>query len=130
MTEFELNRGTVQFMIDKAHEFHSRDDVTFPDEPEIADEFWSSQVTADFGGDTYYQELKTTIDDLEPDQQIALVALMWVGRGDFSITEWNEALRNAEDSWNPHTADYLIGTSLLADYLSEGLQQIEEASSE
>ena len=127
MTEFELNRDTVQFLIDKAHEFHARDDVTFPEEPEVADEYWSSQVVADFGGDPYYQELKTTIDDLEPDQQISLVALMWVGRGDFSITEWAEALRNAEDSRTDHTADYLIGTSLLADYLAEGLEQFDTA---
>lgn len=130
MTEIELNRDTVQFIIDKAHQFHARDDVTFPEEPEVADEFWSGQVTADFGGDPFYQELKTTIDDLEPDQQICLVALMWLGRGDFSITEWSEALQNAGESWNDHTADYLIGTSLLADYLSEALQQVEAASSE
>ena len=128
MTEFELNRDTVQFIIDKAHEFHARDDVTFSEEPEIADEFWSSQVTADFGGDPYYRELKTTINDLEPDQQVSLVALMWLGRGDFSIEEWKQALLNAGESWNDHTADYLIGTSLLADYLSEGLQQFDEAS--
>ncbi|MGB5627074.1 MAG: DUF3775 domain-containing protein [Woeseiaceae bacterium] len=130
MTEIELNRDTVQFIIDKAHQFHARDDVTFPEEPEVADEFWSGQVTADFGGDPFYQELKTTIDDLEPDQQISLVALMWLGRGDFSITEWSEALQNAGESWNDHTADYLIGTSLLADYLLEALQQVEAASSE
>ncbi|MCP4300494.1 MAG: DUF3775 domain-containing protein [Gammaproteobacteria bacterium] len=130
MTEFELNRDTVQFLIDKAHEFHARDDVSFSEEPEVADEYWSSQVVADFGGDPYYQELKTTIDDLEPDQQISLVALMWVGRGDFSMTEWNEALQSAEESWTDHTADYLIGTSLLADYFAEGLQLFESADSE
>jgi hypothetical protein len=130
MTEFELNRDTVQFLIDKAHEFHTRDDVTFEEEPEVADEYWSSQVVADFGGDPYYQELKTTIDDLEPDQQMSLVALMWVGRGDFSMNEWVEALQNAEESWTDHTADYLIGTALLADYLAEGLQQFETAESD
>ncbi len=127
MTEFELNRDTVQFIIDKAHEFHARDDVTFEEEPEVADEFWSSQVTTDFGGDPYYRELKTTINDLEPDQQVSLVALMWLGRGDFSIAEWDEALQSAGESWNDHTADYLIGTALLADYLSEGLQQVDES---
>ena len=130
MAEFDLNRDTVQFIIDKAHEFHAKDDVTFPEEPEVADEFWSSHVTGDYGGDTYYQELKTTINDLEPDQQISLVALMWLGRGDFSIAEWNEALQDAAESWNDYVADYLIGTSLLADYLAEGLQQVDEGSSE
>jgi hypothetical protein len=130
MTELDLNRETVQFIIDKAHEFHARDDVTFADEPDAADEFWSRQVTADYGGDPYYQELKTTINDLEPDQQISLVALMWVGRGDFSITEWSDALESAEESWTNHTADYLIGTSLLADYLAEGLEQVEDTYTE
>ena len=130
MTEIDLNRDTVQFIIDKSHEFHARDDVTFAEEPEIADEFWSSQVRADFGGDPYYQELKTTINDLEPDQQISLVALMWLGRGDFSVAEWHEALQEAAESWNDHTADYLIGTSLLADYLAEGLVQVEDTASE
>lgn len=126
MTEIDLNRDTVQFIIDKAHEFHARDDVMFTEEPEIADEFWSSQVTADFGGDPYYQELKTTISELEPEQQVSLVALMWLGRGDFSVAEWQDALQDADDSWNDHTADYLIGTSLLADYLEEGLQQLDD----
>ncbi|MDH3576201.1 MAG: DUF3775 domain-containing protein [Gammaproteobacteria bacterium] len=130
MAELELNRDTVRQIIDMAHEFHARDDVTFEEEPEVADEYWSDQVVADFGGDTYYQELKTGIEDLEPDQQISLVALMWLGRGDFSMSEWGEALSNAEDSWNNHTADYLIGTSLLADYLADGLQQFDSAESD
>ena len=130
MTEFDLNRDTVRSIIDMAHEFHARDDVTFEEEPEVADEFWSSQVSSDFAGDAYYQELKSTINDLDPDQQVSLVALTWLGRGDFSFEEWPEALRNAEESWNHHTADYLIGTSLLADYLAEGLQQFETADTE
>ncbi|MDH3533337.1 MAG: DUF3775 domain-containing protein [Gammaproteobacteria bacterium] len=125
MTEFELNRDTVHFIINKAREFHTRDDVTFDDEPEVADADWSLQVTADYGTDPYYQELKTTIEDLEPDQQVSLVALMWLGRGDFTTEEWGDAVKFAEESWNDHTADYLIGTALLSDYLAEGLEQFE-----
>lgn len=127
MAEFELNRDTVQFIIDKAHEFHATESMTFPEEPEIADEYWSRQMTADYGHDPYYKDLKTMIDDLEPDQQISLVALMWLGRGDFSMDEWDKALQHAEKSWNDHTPDYLIGTSLLADYLAEGLDQFKTA---
>jgi hypothetical protein len=50
---------------------------------------------------------------------------MWVGRGDYSLEEWDEALTFAEENWTDHTAGYLIGTPLLADYLAEGLQQFE-----
>lgn len=130
MAELELNRDTVQFVIDTAREFHTRDDVSFEEEPDIGSEIWSEQLEADFGGDTYYQELKSTIEDLEPDQQMMLVALMWLGRGDFTLSDWSEALEHAEDSWNEHTADYLIGTSLLADYLAEGLAHFDGEASE
>lgn len=130
MVELDLNRDTVQFIIDKAHEFHSRDDVTFPEEPESATEDLAQQVTADYGADPYYQELKTTIEDLEPDQQISLVSLMWLGRGDYAIDEWDDALKYAGECWTDHTADYLIGTSLLADYLAEGLEQLDSEEGE
>ena len=56
---------------------------------------------------------------------MTLVALMWVGRGDYSLEEWEEALQFAEETWTENTAEYLIGTPLLADYLAEGLQQFE-----
>jgi hypothetical protein len=125
MTELELNRDTVRFVIDKAHEFHSREEVTFPDEPESSKEDWVQQVATDYSDDPYYQELKNLIDDLEPDQQVTLVALMWVGRGDYLFAEWADALKFAEETWTDHTADYLIGTALLADYLGEGLEQFE-----
>jgi hypothetical protein len=122
MPELELNPEIVQFIIDKAHEFHSREDVTFPEEPADVDPEWAEMVTTDYSSDPYYQELKTIIDDLEPDQQMMLVALMWVGRGDYSLEEWDEALAFAEETWTDHTAEYLIGTALLADYLAEGLE--------
>ena len=125
MAEIELNRETVQFLIDRAREFHTRDDVSFDEEPEVDDDDWSQQFAASFAADPYYQEIKTTVEDLEPDQQMTLVALMWVGRGDFSIDEWDDALKEAEENWNENTADYLIGTPMLSDYLAEAIDQLE-----
>jgi hypothetical protein len=125
MAELDLNQDIVRLIIDKVHEFQSRDDITFPDEPERIDVDWVQQVAAGYSTDPYYQDLCGIIEDLEPDQQMSLVSLMWLGRGDYSVDEWNDALQFAEENWTDHTADYLIGTSLLADYLDEGLQQLE-----
>ena len=93
MPALDLNPDIVQFVIDKVHEFHSREDVTFPEEneAEVVNEDLAEQFATDFAGDPYYQELTTTIDDLEPDQQMSLVALMWIGRGDYELEEWDEA---------------------------------------
>ena len=123
--ELNLNRDVVQLIIDAAHEFTTQADVTFADESEVFDETWAMQSTGQSGRSAYYEELKNKIDDLEPDQQISLVALMWLGRGDYSIEEWPEALAFAEETWTDHTANYLIGVSLLADYLQEGVDQID-----
>lgn len=129
MPSLDLNPEIVRFIIDKVHEFHSREDVTFPeeDEAEAVNEDLLEQFTADYASDPYYQELAAAIDNLEPEQQMTVVALMWVGRGDYSLDEWEDVLQAARDGWTDHTADYLVGTPLLADYLAEGLAQIETA---
>ena len=121
--ELELNRETVLFIIDKAHEFHVKEGVTIPEESLSPSDDWGRQALAAHADDPGAAELRNTIDDLEPDQQVTLVALMWVGRGDYTIDEWEDALSHAGDSWNKRTADYLMGTPMLADYLSEGLEQ-------
>jgi len=118
----ELNPDTVRFIIDKAREFQTHEDLDLSEAPaslEIGD--WSDEALAGFSEDFTYQELESTIEDLEPDQQISLVALMWLGRGDFSIEQWQEALDRAADEHNSRTARYLIATPLLAEYLEEAL---------
>jgi hypothetical protein len=66
-------------------------------------------------------ELREAIDDLNEDEVIDLIALAWVGRGDFSRGEWEEARALAEERHQEHSADYLMGMPTLGDYLEEGL---------
>ena len=116
-----LNPDTVCFLISRARVFHSKEQVVLPDVPDSPTDDWALQVLADHTGDSVFQEFKATVDDLEPDQQQALVALMWVGRNDFSQAEWETALQEARQNWGENTAEYLIAHPLLADYLLEGL---------
>jgi len=116
-----INPDTVCFLISRARVFHSKEDVVIPDTPDSPSEDWALQILADHRGDSVFQEFKVTIDDLEPDQQQAVVALMWVGREEFSATEWDMALAEARAEWNENTAEYLIAHPQLADYLLEGL---------
>lgn len=115
----ELNPETVCFIIDKAHEFQTQEDVFLEEEPSL--EGGASLLLAEYSGSPALAELKAAIDDMEPDQQMVLVALMWLGRGDYDIEEWEDALGEATRRWTDHTADYLIATPMLADYLSEAL---------
>lgn len=95
--------------------------MSFPEPPTSPADDWARQVLADHLDDFTYQELRLTINDLEPDQQVCLVALMWLGRGDFILEEWSDALEQARAAFTARTAEYLISTPLVADYLEEGL---------
>ena len=117
----EFNPETVCFLISKAKEFHAKEEVVIPDEPLSPSEDWGRQVLADHAGDLTHREFKAAVDDLEPDQQAVLVALMWLGRGDYSEDQWDAACSDAEAGWTPRTAEYLLATPLVADYLEEGL---------
>ena len=119
---FDVNPDTVCFLIDKAKEFQGKEEVVLPDVPDSPSEDWGLQALADHVGDLTYQEFKSTFDNLEPDQQQNVVALFWVGRGDFDKSEWEQAFDEARENWTENTAEYLLAHPLLADYLSEGLE--------
>jgi len=68
-------------------------------------------------------ELSGFIRDLNVDEQIDLVALMWLGRGDGELDNWEDLRAEASRAHNNRTASYLIETPMLADYLEEALSQ-------
>ena len=118
----DINPETVGYIANMAREFHTQEHVLIPGQPLDDIDEWQVEALADHQDDPIYSEMKTAIEDLEPDQQVQLVALMWLGRGSFS--DWDSAIEEARDNWNSQTADYLIGTPLLSDYLGEGLNQV------
>jgi hypothetical protein len=62
------------------------------------------------------------IDELNEEQQVALIALAWVGRGDYEPEEWPEALKlAAERNTRGDASAYLTGMEGLGDLLSEGV---------
>ncbi|MFN2348234.1 MAG: DUF3775 domain-containing protein [Thioalkalivibrio sp.] len=120
----EMNPDIVCAVIERAREFHAKEAVVIPEEPGSPADDWAMQVLADHVDDMTYMDLKTQLEDLDPEQQVTLVAIMWLGRGDFEADEWDTAVEEAKDNWTPHMADYLIATPLVADYLTEGLDML------
>ena len=120
----ELNPETVCFLITKAREFHAKEEVVIPDDPFNPSEDWARQILANHENDLSLQEFKAAVKDLEPDQQATVVALMWLGRGDYEEDLWDTACADAKTEWTPRTAEYLMTTPLVADYLEEGLDHL------
>lgn len=68
------------------------------------------------------EELMEEIDAMTPDHQYELVALMWVGRGDFGEADWEEALALAAERAFRPTSEYLLSHPLAADDIANGLE--------
>jgi hypothetical protein len=79
--------------------------------------------SADYGQGTDRSELFGFIRGLNVDEQIDLVALTWLGRGDGDLDGWRDLRAEAARAHNSRTASYLTGTPMLADYLEEALTQ-------
>ena len=69
-------------------------------------------------------ELRAFIDRLDEEEQISLVALMWIGRESFAADELQEAKATARAEATTPTVDYLLGTPHLSDHLENGLDEL------
>jgi hypothetical protein len=67
------------------------------------------------------EEMRATLDDLADDQLAETLALAWVGRGTYDVSEWDDAFTEANDVDPESSIDELLDMPLLASYLEAGL---------
>lgn len=71
--------------------------------------------------------LTGAIDGLMPEQRRELLALLYVGRGEFTASEWEQALSQAETVPDMLLGRQAIDEPLLPEYLKKGLYAIGRA---
>jgi hypothetical protein len=125
--ELAIATEKVCHIILKAREFDAKEADSDPDSGSNASDDGMTDVLESKPDDPVYQELVSFIRALDEDEQIALVALAWLGRGTYDIAEWRQALETARNERNRRTAEYLLGLPLLGDYLEEGLAVFGES---
>jgi hypothetical protein len=107
----------------KAREFDAKDMVTDPDSASNPIDDAMISVLEDHQDDPVVQEIKGFIGALNEDEQIDLVALAWLGRGDGEIEDWDALRAEAARAHNNRTASYLLGMPQLPDHLEDALSQ-------
>lgn len=120
----------VFFIMVKAREVDAKVAPNVPDEASNASDDGQRAILEDLPGDPTYIELSDAINSLNEDETIDLIALSWLGRGDFSRNEWADARALAGERHKAESADYLTGMPLLADYLAEGLDELGYSTEE
>jgi hypothetical protein len=112
------------FIIEKAREFSAEVPADAGDSGSNPSDDGESGILLDTPDNGTLGELRDAILGLNIDEQEDLLALIWIGRGDFSAKEWRSARRQAHEARTGSEADYLIGTPLLSDYLEEAVAQL------
>jgi hypothetical protein len=114
----------ICFIVVKAREFDVPEDVVEDDPGSNPTDDGERAVLAAYADDPTYEELKAAIEGLNEQEQNELVALVWLGRGDYEPRDWSTAVKDVRARHTGSTADYLLGTPLLPDLLEEGLAQL------
>jgi len=127
MPELTISPEKVTFLIEKAREFDVKEMDSDPDSGSNAADDGMIDVLADNGRDPVQRELTGFITALNEDEQLDLVALMWIGRGEGGVDDWDELRGRAIEARGVYqdapaeTVRYLLGEPLLGDLLADGL---------
>jgi hypothetical protein len=111
----------LAFIIIKAREFDAETAPVDPDDGSNPSDDQDVAILEDSADNPTSEELADAIDQLNDDQKAELLALLWIGRGDFEASDWRSAIVQARDSLDERVTEYLVGTPLLGDYLEEAL---------
>jgi hypothetical protein len=71
-------------------------------------------------------EITQAIESMNDEQKDALVALFWIGRGDADPAEWEETKALARQQHEGLVSRYLLGQPDVGEFLTEGLEMMEE----
>ena len=128
--DLAISTAKVAAIIAKARQFDVKDVVTDPDTSSNASDDAMLSVLEDHRDDPVQSELTAIIRGLNEDEQIDLVALAWLGRGDGDLADWDDLHAEAARAHNRRTAEYLLGMPTLGDDLEEALGQFGHSAEE
>jgi hypothetical protein len=128
LTETALPPLTIEpdeafFILLKARAFDEQTPVSDPDSGSNAADDGAVDALEDEPDATTRRELVAAVSDLNDDAQLDLIALIWIGRGDYALADWKEARLAAADIGRTRLPRYVLGLPLVSDFLDEALSQ-------
>lgn len=114
----------VCFLIIKAREFDAKMEPEDPDPGDNPTDDADREILFDYPDDPTVEEIRGLIEGLNEDELTEVVALVWVGEGEYDNDEWSQALADARNDPDSRRVDALLSIPLLGDYLEEGLAEL------
>ena len=132
MPELRISAEKVCALIEAAREVAGKVPSTAGDKTTTGDD--SPLVTIEdypeedeWDGDDRRREMVEFIAGLNVEEQIDLLALIMLGREDYDIAEWDDAVAEAEGRIAARDPDFMIGDAALPQYLGDGLEAFDKS---
>lgn len=122
--DFAIDRETLAYIVLKAKAFDALLEADDPSDGSDSVDDRFVDALEDERDNPVQRELRSAIASLDVDAKATLVALTWLGRGDYDAGEWREALTTARERAENSTARYLMGVPLLGDYIEDGADKL------
>jgi hypothetical protein len=115
-----ISLEAVATIVDHARALQGKEET----DPEQASEDGNSEAALlqETPDDMTEESLRAFMSELNEDEQASLIALAWIGRGDYGPEDWEEARGLAtERNDGRDVGDYLLAMDNLGDLLAEGV---------
>jgi hypothetical protein len=124
MPTLRISTEKVCYVVVKAREFDVKVAPEWLDDASNPSDDGMTRILEDYADDPTLAELRSYLRALDDDELEDLVALTMLGRGDYTIDEWEDLISEVRDlRASQNTVRYLIGIPLLGDYLEDGLNE-------
>jgi hypothetical protein len=124
MNELSINSEYMRRILEKLRAVMGREGEVMPEIGGNASDDERPATLQETPGDLLLQELSEEIEAMDDDHKHEMVALMWLGRGDFSADEWPEAVSLAAERHDGPTSRYLLSHPRVADQIANGLEEL------
>ncbi|NBN77062.1 DUF3775 domain-containing protein [Microvirga tunisiensis] len=133
VVDLSLSPDTIRMFAQKARSASTALDDAYEDRGEtnieldpdrLAGSHHHDALAEEESEDLSEEELRELLDDLNVDEASELVAIVWIGRGDYEAGDFLQAVEEARDRAFTATSGYLLRMPMLADHLENGLETL------
>ena len=124
MAELPFDDAEIEQLVVRFNAVMAKEQTDIPDLGGNATDDEVAATLQETRGDLSRDELTQEIENMNDEQQDALVALFWIGRGDSGPEEWEAAKKLARQQHEGPVSTYLLGQPEVGEFLAEGLDKM------
>jgi hypothetical protein len=126
MVALPFNDARIEALVLRLNAVMAKEATDIPDLGGNASDDEVAVTLQETEGDLSRDEITQEIESMNDEQQDALVALFWIGRGDREPAEWEATKALARQEHEGLASRYLLGQPQVGEFLTAGLEKMLE----